>query len=83
MVDYFEIDFQDQYYYVCLKLMVEKFKLLDDVDFKLFEIYNKLGILLKEQMIFVGVEGVEDYKEGECKVVVDVVFDLVLVGMIF
>lgn len=83
MVNYFEIDFQDQYYYVCFKSMEVKLKLLDEVDFKLLVIYEKLGILLKEQMIFVGVEGVENVFVEGCKVVVDVVFDSVFVGMIF
>ena len=50
MVDYPEIDFQDQYYYARPKSMVEKPKSLDEVDPKLLATYEKLGIPLKEQM---------------------------------
>ena len=57
MVDYPEIDFQDQYYYARPKSMVEKPKSLDEVDPKLLATYEKLGIPLKEQMILAGVEG--------------------------
>ena len=51
MVDYPKIDFQDQYYYAKPKSMQEKPKSLDEVDPKLLETYEKLGIPLKEQMI--------------------------------
>ncbi|BBU55816.1 hypothetical protein KU6B_20810 [Mameliella alba] len=57
MVDYPEIDFQEQYYYARPKSMMEKPKSLDEVDPKLLETYEKLGIPLKEQMILAGVEG--------------------------
>ena len=60
MVDYPEIDFQDQYYYARPKSMVEKPKSLDEVDPKLLATYEKLGIPLKEQMILAGVEGQAD-----------------------
>ena len=60
MVDYPEIDFQDQYYYARPKSMATKPKSLDEVDPKLLETYKKLGIPLKEQMILAGVEGAED-----------------------
>jgi Fe-S cluster assembly protein SufB len=40
--------------------MREKPKSLDEVDPKLLETYEKLGIPLKEQMILAGVEGAED-----------------------
>ena len=60
MVDYPEIDFQDQYYYARPKSMVEKPKSLDEVDPKLLATYEKLGIPLKEQMILAGVEGPAD-----------------------
>ena len=56
MVDYPEIDFQDQYYYARPKSMTEKPKSLEDVDPKLLATYEKLGIPLKEQMILAGVE---------------------------
>ena len=60
MVNYPPIDYQDQYYYARPKSMEEKPKSLDEVDPKLLETYNKLGIPLKEQMILAGVEGAED-----------------------
>ena len=68
MVDYPEIDFQDQYYYARPKSMVEKPKSLDEVDPKLLATYEKLGIPLKEQMILAGVEGRADKPDGERKV---------------
>ncbi len=64
MVDYPEIDFQDQYYYARPKSMVEKPKSLDEVDPKLLATYEKLGIPLKEQMILAGVEGPADNPNG-------------------
>ena len=81
MVDYPEIDFQDQYYYARPKSMEVKPKSLDEVDPKLLATYEKLGIPLKEQMILAGVEGAED--AGERKVAVDAVFDSVSVGTTF
>jgi Fe-S cluster assembly protein SufB len=86
-----EIDFQDQYYYARPKSMREKPKSLDEVDPKLLETYEKLGIPLKEQMILAGVEGAEEAApaegraadEGERKVAVDAVFDSVSVGTTF
>ena len=57
MIDYPKIDFQDQYYYAQPKSFEEKPKSLDDVDPKLIETYNKLGIPLREQEILAGVEG--------------------------
>ena len=83
MVDYPEIDFQDQYYYARPKSMVEKPKSLDEVDPKLLATYEKLGIPLKEQMILAGVEGAADKPDGERKVAVDAVFDSVSVGTTF
>ena len=83
MVDYPEIDFQDQYYYARPKSMVEKPKSLDEVDPKLLATYEKLGIPLKEQMILAGVEGPADKPDGERKVAVDAVFDSVSVGTTF
>jgi Fe-S cluster assembly protein SufB len=79
MVDYPKIDFQDQYYYARPASMKEKPKSLDEVDPKLLETYNKLGIPLKEQAILAGVE----IPEGERKVAVDAVFDSVSVGTTF
>ncbi len=83
MVDYPEIDFQDQYYYAKPKSMTEKPKSLDDVDPKLLETYEKLGIPLKEQMILAGVEGAGETPEEGRKVAVDAVFDSVSVGTTF
>jgi Fe-S cluster assembly protein SufB len=79
MVHYPKIDFQDQYYYARPKSMETKPKSLDEVDPKLLETYNKLGIPLKEQAILAGVE----MPEEERKVAVDAVFDSVSVGTTF
>ena len=84
MVDYPEIDFQDQYYYARPKSMMEKPKSLDEVDPKLLATYEKLGIPLKEQMILAGVEGAEEIDvNAPRKVAVDAVFDSVSVGTTF
>jgi len=91
MVEYPEIDFQNQYYYARPKSMIEKPKSLDDVDPKLLETYEKLGIPLREQMILAGVEGADaapaDARVGggseTRKVAVDAVFDSVSVGTTF
>ena len=83
MLDYPEIDFQDQYYYARPKSMQEKPKSLDDVDPKLLATYEKLGIPLKEQMILAGVEGAEEAPAEGRKVAVDAVFDSVSVGTTF
>ncbi len=83
MVDYPEIDFQDQYYYARPKSMEVKPKSLDEVDPKLLDTYKKLGIPLKEQMILAGVEGAEDAPAEGRKVAVDAVFDSVSVGTTF
>ena len=91
MVHYPPIDFQDQYYYARPKSMAEKPKSLDEVDPKLLDTYEKLGIPLKEQMILAGVEGAQGDlpEDGEAapapqrKVAVDAVFDSVSVGTTF
>ncbi|MEP5151593.1 MAG: Fe-S cluster assembly protein SufB, partial [Planktotalea sp.] len=84
MVDYPEIDFQDQYYYARPKSMEVKPKSLDEVDPKLLATYEKLGIPLKEQMILAGVEGAENIDaNAPRKVAVDAVFDSVSVGTTF
>ena len=83
MVDYPEIDFQNQYYYARPKSMAVKPKSLDDVDPKLLETYKKLGIPLKEQAILAGVEGAENMGDEPRKVAVDAVFDSVSVGTTF
>ncbi|TFL18228.1 Fe-S cluster assembly protein SufB [Jannaschia formosa] len=79
MVQYPEINFQDQYYYARPASMKEKPKSLDEVDPKLLETYNKLGIPLKEQAILAGVKPAPDDR----KVAVDAVFDSVSVGTTF
>ena len=71
MVNYPEIDYQDQYYYAKPKSMAIKPKSLDEVDPKLLATYAKLGIPLKEQMLLAGVEGEPEPR----KVAVDAVFD--------
>ncbi|MDG2404683.1 MAG: SufD family Fe-S cluster assembly protein, partial [Paracoccaceae bacterium] len=83
MVDYPEIDFQDQYYYARPKSMIEKPKSLDEVDPKLLETYAKLGIPLKEQLLLAGVEDAETDAAESRKVAVDAVFDSVSVGTTF
>ena len=83
MVDYPEIDFQDQYYYAKPASMTEKPKSLDEVDPKLLATYEKLGIPLREQMILAGVEGAESAPAQGRKVAVDAVFDSVSVGTTF
>ena len=83
MLNYPEIDFQDQYYYARPKSMAEKPKSLDEVDPKLLATYEKLGIPLKEQMILAGVEGVGETPAEGRKVAVDAVFDSVSVGTTF
>ncbi|MFP4313687.1 MAG: Fe-S cluster assembly protein SufB, partial [Alphaproteobacteria bacterium] len=68
------IDYQDSYYYAAPKDHSNAPKSLDEVDPKLLETYEKLGIPLKEQEILVGVKN---------PVAVDVVFDSVSVATTF
>jgi len=79
MLNYPEIDYQDQFYYATPKSMTKKPKSLDEVDPKLLATYAKLGIPLKEQMLLAGVEGEAEPR----KVAVDAVFDSVSVGTTF
>ena len=91
MIEYPQIDFQNQYYYARPKSMETRPKSLDDVDPKLLETYEKLGIPLKEQMILAGVEGAAGQAPAEARaaeaperrVAVDAVFDSVSVGTTF
>ncbi|MDO5646666.1 Fe-S cluster assembly protein SufB [Paracoccus sp. (in: a-proteobacteria)] len=83
LLDYPDIDYQDQYYYARPKSMEEKPKSLGDVDPKLLATYEKLGIPLREQMILAGVEGAEGAPSEARKVAVDAVFDSVSVGTTF
>ena len=62
-----EIDYQDIYYYSAPKGFDDKPKDLNEVDPKLIETYNKLGIPLEEQKVLAGVA-------------VDAVFDSVSVA---
>lgn len=68
-VDFPELDYQDAYYYAAPK-MSERPKSLDEVDPKLLETYEKLGIPLREQEMLAGVA-------------VDAVFDSVSVATTF
>ncbi len=81
MLNYPEIDYQDQYYYARPKSMAEKPKSLDEVDPKLLATYTKLGIPLKEQAILAGIEGGAPSEAR--RVAVDAVFDSVSVGTTF
>lgn len=72
-VHYPEIDYQSISYYSRPKSMKDGPKSLDQVDPKLLETYNKLGIPLKEQEMLAGVQNVA----------VDVVFDSVSIATTF
>jgi Fe-S cluster assembly protein SufB len=69
-VHYPPIDYQDSYYYAAPKSQADRPESLDDVDPKLIETYNKLGIPLSEQKMLAGVA-------------VDAVFDSVSVATTF
>jgi Fe-S cluster assembly protein SufB len=69
-VDFPEMDYQDAYYYAAPKSMEDRPKSLDEVDPKLLETYEKLGIPVREQEVLAGVA-------------VDMVFDSVSVGTTF
>ena len=75
MVDYPDIDFQDMYYYAS-PVKKKELESLDEVDPEILEVYNKLGISLKEQEVLAGVKGAP-------KVAVDAVFDSVSVVTTF
>src|SRR5215510_10129008 len=69
-VHYPPIDYQDAYYYAAPKSQAARPKSLDEVDPKLLETYQKLGIPLSEQKLLAGVA-------------VDAVFDSVSVATTF
>jgi Fe-S cluster assembly protein SufB len=69
-VDFPPIDYQDAYYFSAPKDMTNAPKSLDEVDPKLLETYEKLGIPMKERAILAGVA-------------VDMVFDSVSVATTF
>ncbi len=70
------LNYQDAYYYAAPKSSNGP-KSLDEVDPKLLETYEKLGIPLREQEILAGVQGTEN------AVAVDAVFDSVSVATTF
>ena len=69
-VHYPKIDYEASYYYAAPKSDSDRPKSLDEIDPKLLETYNKLGIPLHEQMALAGVA-------------VDAVFDSVSVATTF
>ncbi len=73
-VHYPQIDFQDMYYYAAPK-SANKPKSLDEVDPALLEMYEKLGVPLKERELLAGVE--------QPRVAVDAVIDSVSVATTF
>lgn len=73
------IDYQDAYYYAAPKTTPRP-KSLEEVDPKLLETYEKLGIPLKEQEILAGVAGTENKSPS---VAIDAVFDSVSVATTF
>ncbi|MBI1300410.1 MAG: Fe-S cluster assembly protein SufB [Alphaproteobacteria bacterium] len=75
-VDFEPIDYQESYYYAAPKSMENAPETLDDVDPKLLETYEKLGIPLREQEILAGVK-------NRTPVAVDAVFDSVSVATTF
>ena len=83
MVNYPAINYQDQYYYAKPKSMEQRPESLEDVDPKLLETYEKLGIPLREQMILAGVAGADEAPSDARRVAVDAVFDSVSVGTTF
>ena len=72
-VGYPPIDYQDSYYYSAPKSDADRPKSLDEIDPKLLETYEKLGIPLKEQEVLAGVKNVA----------IDAVFDSVSVATTF
>ena len=80
MLDYPEIDFQDQYYYARPKSMEEKPNRLMMSIPSYWKHTRNSGFRLKEQMILAGVEGAEDAPAEGRKVAVDAVFDSVSVA---
>ena len=83
MLNYPEIDFQDQYYFARPKSFATRPKSLDEVDPDLLATYAKLGIPLREQAILAGVEGAGETPVEGRKVAVDAVFDSVSLGTTF
>lgn len=75
-VDFPPLDYQNAYYYAAPKGHEDGPKSLDEVDPKLLETYEKLGIPLREQEILAGVQ-------NRTPVAVDVVFDSVSVATTF
>ncbi|WP_417308607.1 Fe-S cluster assembly protein SufB [Devosia sp.] len=76
-VHYPQIDFQDMYYYAAPKGSGNRPKSLDEVDPALLEMYEKLGVPLKERELLAGVE------QPSSNVAVDAVIDSVSVATTF
>lgn len=75
-LSYPPIDYQDAYYYAAPKSDADRPESIEDVDPKLLETYNKLGIPLQEQEILAGVK-------NRKPVAIDAVFDSVSVATTF
>ncbi|MCK5284021.1 MAG: Fe-S cluster assembly protein SufB [Alphaproteobacteria bacterium] len=75
-LDFKPIDYQDAYYYAAPKSASKAPESLADVDPKLLETYEKLGVSLSEQESLAGVQ-------NKAPVAVDVVFDSVSVATTF
>lgn len=80
---YKPIDYQSISYYSAPKSAKDKPKSLDEVDPKLLETYEKLGIPLHEQEMLAGVEGADYPGAKSNNVAVDAVFDSVSVATTF
>jgi len=78
-VEYPKIDYQDYYYYAAPKQKKGP-NSLDEVDPKILETYNKLGIPLREQEVLAGVTRGDGTRTP---VAVDAVFDSVSVATTF
>ncbi|MDG2474868.1 MAG: Fe-S cluster assembly protein SufB [Paracoccaceae bacterium] len=85
MIDHPPINYQELYYYAKPDSMNTKPKSLDEVDPKLLETYQKLGIPLQEQMQLAEVEPDDTLEQNTMskKVAVDAVFDSVSLGTTF
>lgn len=81
--DFPQIDYQDAYYYAAPKRPEDMPETIDDIDPKIRETYEKLGIPLVEQEILAGVQKRTAQGEKASPVAVDVVFDSVSVATTF
>ena len=85
MIKHPPIDYQSIYYYAKPESFKDKPKSLDEVDPKLLQVYEKLGIPLKEQKVLAGVneEPLKTEKSFSSKIAIDAVFDSVSIGTTF